>query len=315
MLVIRDSSDILRHLITIMMETEYSLSNGWKISTYILSAAIVGAMLYFFVDALSSSKDVLFWTGLFVAITALFGYFSIAACRSKIVFKNDEIIQYGTFKNKQLFFKEVKGIRVTSKIVVIESNAPNKSNIVISDYGYIKNNTMLLVFLSGRFHDLDKANYNRELTEILNDPEIGVSTEDRKHKLIGTKKVARILNSLGIAIALWLFIYPHPYSLAICAGLIYPFIVLVYFFKDQEVFTLLDTEKKSAYPSLNSALVMPPLGLLIRALLDFDLLYFKDCIMPVMAMFIVLTLTMWKLFESRGANEIWNPIEIRTLNR
>jgi hypothetical protein len=152
---------------------------------------------------------------------------------------------------------------------------------------------------------LTRKEYEDELIDILHDPQIGVSTSYREHKLISAKKVARILNALGIAIGLWLLVYPYPYSLSLYAGLIYPFIVLVFFFKDQEVFTLLEPQKKRAYPSLGAAFVVPSLVLLIRAMLDFDLLYFKDCLMHVMAAFVILSL-IFALFIKMGKNKTSN---------
>ena len=280
------------------MEQEFTISKGWKIFTYIFSIAVIGTGLYFFINALQTGKDIWLWTGLFVGMAVFFGYCTLAAYRKKIILKNDEIIKCGTFNTKRLPFSRIKGYRINDRHIILVSTESNKHNIVIDDYSYMKNSGELLVILHNRFIDLDKADYKNELDEIMHDPTIGVSVHDREQKLVAAKKTARILNTLGMVIGFWLLIYPHPYPLSIYFGLVYPVFASVFFFRKQEIFTLLDTARKStAYPSLNSALAMPVFGLLIRAILDYDLLDYKNCIIAVVVVFIILALLFTLLIQ------------------
>lgn len=290
-----------------MMEQEFSISKGWKLFTFIFSIAFIAAMLFFLAGALASGKEIAFWLCLNVGSILLFGYCIISAYRKKTVLTKDEIVQYGTFNKKQLFFREVKGIRVSPRNVIIVSNDSFKSNLIISDYSYLTDNEELLRFLKHNFVDLDESDYNTELTEALHDTAIGTDIKDRERRLNNAKKVSGILNIGGLIITFWLFIYPHPYVLSLSIGLLYPIIATIYFFRQQEVLTLFDAEKKSAYPSLNTALFLPPAGLIVRALVQYDLLSFKDCILPIILSSIAFTL-MFLLFlrESKTkSNNFW----------
>ena len=273
-----------------MMEQEFSISKGWKIFTYTFSASIIAAMMFFLVEALLNRKEILLWLCLSIAIILLFGYCVISAYRKRTVLTKDEVIQYGTFKKKQLFFRDVKGIRVSTKNIVILSNNSFKPNLIIGDYSYLKDNEELLLLLRHNFVDLNESDYNTELTDVLHDTTIGTSLKDREQRLNSAKKVSRILNVGGLVITFWLFWYPHPYLLSLTVGLLYPITAMIYFFRQQEVLTLMNAEKKSVYPSLNSALILPPGGLLIRALVQYDLLNLKDCILPIILLSAAFTL-------------------------
>lgn len=284
-----------------MMEQEFIVKKGWRIFGYIFCTIVITGIFYLLIDAILSSKDILFWVGLNIVSISLFGYCLIAIYRSKIVLTRDAIIEHQAFKEKVLLFSEIKGFRVRGPKIVLEPNDAGKSKMMIGDFSHTKNGPELEEFLTSKFKNLDEADYETELTEVLHDSTVGTGLEDREQRLNGAKKVTRILNTGGLIITFWLFFYPHPYLLALSAGLLCPIIAMIYFFRQQEVLTLMSTEKKSAYPSLNSALTLPPAALIVRALIQYDLLSFKDCILPIIVSSIAFTL-IFLLFLRKSKN-------------
>lgn len=289
------------------MEQEFYIKKGWKIFGYVFCVAILIVMLYFLVDAILSGSNLLLWIGLNIGSILLFGYCLVAIYRSKIVLTLDSIIEYQAFKEKQLLFSEVKGYRIRGVKIVLEPNDSSKSKMVVGDFSYTVNGPALEEFLTNKFKNLDDVDYETELTEVLHDPTVGTDSESREQRLTSAKKGSRILNAGGLIITFWLFIHPHPYLFALSVGLLYPIIAMIYFFRQQEVLTLMSAEKKSAYPSLNSALILPPTALIVRALIQYDLLSFKDCILPIIlssAAFTLIFLLFLRASKTRS-NNFW----------
>ena len=105
------------------------------------------------------------------------------------------------------------------------------------------------------------------------------------------KTVSSYLNNIGLLLGLWLFIYPYPYKILISISLLYPFAALYAYYKYKGIITLEDDGNSKAdlkHPTLLSALVMPAFGITLRMLIDYDPVFFKDCIWPVVFIFIAL---------------------------
>lgn len=105
------------------------------------------------------------------------------------------------------------------------------------------------------------------------------------------KTLSSYLNNIGLLLCLWLFIYPYPYKILISISLLYPFVALYAYYKYKGIITLEDDDNSKAdpkHPTLLSALVMPAFGITLRMLIDYDPVFFKDCIWPVVFIFIAL---------------------------
>jgi len=291
------------------MKQEYSIAIGWKIFMYIFCAGIIGIVGYFFIDAISTSSNVPGWTGGFLAAIAFSGYTVLSLLRSKLIVTDDSIIDIGTFTTKQLLFSEVRGYKVfnnsKSEHLTIISKVAGKPNIRIGDPAYIGKGRQLYDFIRGKFIDLDQVAYDTELTEILDDPTIGATTTDRERYLATAKKYTGILNAAGGVVTFWVFIYPHPYPLPLYIAMVIPLIAILFFFKEQEVVNLVETQKRSAYPALTFALIMPALGLFIRALLQYDLLDYNKCVTPVAILFAVFAF-LFIVFIRKSKNKVTN---------
>jgi hypothetical protein len=105
----------------------------------------------------------------------------------------------------------------------------------------------------------------------LQDDELGRTSSEREEKLNKARKAAQILNTGGGATALWLFLHPQPYQWAIIAGLVVPILATIALWLHSGVIRL-DEKRNSAYPSLAIAVIGPAASLLLRVLLDFDIL-------------------------------------------
>lgn len=105
------------------------------------------------------------------------------------------------------------------------------------------------------------------------------------------KTLSFYLNNIGLGLGIWLFIYPYPYKMLISIALVYPFVALYAYYKYKGIITLEDdgdpkTDQK--HPTLLNAMVLPAFGITLRMIIDYDPVFFKDCIWPVVFVFIAL---------------------------
>ena len=263
------------------MKQTYTYAVGWKIFSYIFFFAVLILIGYFFVNALLSDKQIALWTFLFVGAIGFFGYGILSIIRSKVVISDDGITYITPFKTKQLLFSEIKGYRVqtgdrNSKSLIILSKEPGKPDLNIGDPSYFANSATLTAFIYAKFKDIDEEEYKVEEGQILLDPSLGFTEEGRAKKLQSVRNIVKVLNVIGAVIAFWLYLYPQPYPVPLYIALVYPFLALVYFVRNQSIVTLIgEIKKKSAYPSLSLAFICPPIAVFVRTLTDYDFLEFQ----------------------------------------
>jgi len=293
------------------MKQTYTYAVGWKIFSYIFFFAVLILIGYFFVNALLSDKQIALWTILFVGAIALFGYGILSIIRSKVVISDDGITYITPFKTKQLLFSEIKGYRVqtgdrNSKSLIILSKESGKPDLNIGDPGYFANSTALTTFIYAKFKDIDEEEYKEEEGEILLDPSLGFTEEERAKKLQSVRNIVKVLNVIGAVIAFWLYLYPQPYPVPLYIALVYPFLALVYFVRNQSIVTLIgEIKKKSAYPSLSLAFICPPIAVLVRTLTDYDFLEFQQLFQYVgivAGVLIFILLLLIRQSNARGMN-------------
>jgi hypothetical protein len=108
------------------------------------------------------------------------------------------------------------------------------------------------------------------------------------------KNLTSYLNNIGIAVSLWVMIYPHPYQVALTIALLYPLVTLYVFYRYRKTISLEDDDNKTItkQPSLITALTLPSFGLVLRAFIDYDLLVFTDSLLTWGIIVLVLTMVM-----------------------
>ncbi|HVS91913.1 MAG TPA: hypothetical protein VHE59_07785 [Mucilaginibacter sp.] len=285
------------------MNRTYTTTKGWKIFMYVICGASIAIVFGMFINAIVTKDSIAVFTTVFLVVSGLVILWIMAVKRSKPVVTDDSFTEFGVFRFRQLLFSQIKGFRViynsqnNNKRLVLIPAVTSLRKITIGDPSYFNDGNELYEFIQHKFTDLDQVEFNAEVTEIVDDPAIGATEAERQENFAKIKKAASVLNTIGLAITFWLFIYPYPYPLPIYVGLIYPFIVFIFFVRNQHVVTLTESKQRSAYPGLTLAFIMPPLGLMIRALVDYDLIEFSKCLIPVAVLLVVLTIMFFILID------------------
>jgi hypothetical protein len=272
-----------------MFEKEYTLSIGWKIFLYIFIAAMLigGAYMVY-----SSIADKSWWLGLIgIGLVALGLYLYLELKASKIIISDNGIKRVGYFNSRELLINDIKGYDTTQgkRITIRPVDKSNKA-IVLNDYTYFSDHREILEWILANCKDLDAEQERIGIEEIQNDDSYGYSGEERLAELKRLKRFCSYFNYGSIGLCFWLFIHPAPYDYAVLAGTIWPLIVILVFYLKRDVVTLNSAEdkKQAVYPSLSTALILPPLALLIRVLADFKLMQLTDMLLPAFTVIAVL---------------------------
>lgn len=219
--------------------------------------------------------------------------------KNKIVITNDSITRRSFIKRKELAIRHIKGYNINKDNIFIKPISSAYPQISISGISYWQNSQEIQHWLQTNLIDLDSAAYEEELQTILEDKGLGITTEDRQQKLASAKKICTYFNIAGIILFFVLLMFPRPYQLMISIALLMPMICIIVFYVNAGTITMVDDSKKNAYPTLSTALFFLVGALLLRMMIDYDLLDYTQCITPVIIIASSLAFVFFLIYKLR----------------
>jgi hypothetical protein len=259
------------------MQGEYRTAKGWRIFIYIFSPILItvfivtGIIPFIFED--SNTTVTILLVVFSLSMIALFSYGLIDAVKGKFVIEQDHLLSVTAFGSRALKFDGIRGYRVDQNYIHIIPIDTHQKKLKVSTY--TERSQQITDWLSTRYPELDTLEALEEEKNILDDFSFGMSKQAREYKLGEAKRIAKITNATGFVLFLWITFYPFPYSIAISLGIVYPLLVMVILYLYRGLLRM-DERKKSAYPSVVSGFLMAGLGLSLRALMDFNILEYKQ---------------------------------------
>jgi len=255
----------------------YKIAKGWAIFIYLFAPLLVGLfgwllILPFQNGDFSPSFDWIF-IPISIAMIALVVFGVIEVYKGKFIINSDSIKSISSFSNRVLKFDEIKGFTINEQYIFIEPKNKLNKRIKVSLYtgGYNE----ILKWLYEKYPNLDLINAIKEEHEILGDDSVGWTKEVRKEKLNRARKTAKIINLVAGIVAAWTFFYPTPYQYSIFIAAAIPIIALIVT-KASNGLIRIDEKKGSAYPSVIYAFIYPSVGIMLRALLDYEIFDYKN---------------------------------------
>lgn len=256
---------------------EYKIAKGWAIFIYLFAPILIGlfgwVLILPFLNGDFESNASWILIPVSIAMIALMVFGVLDAYKSRLIIQEDCIISISTFSKRELEFDDIKGFTVNEQYIFVEPKNKGKKRIKISNYigGYSE----ILHWLSENFPDLDLENVLVEEQEILNNETIGWTIEVREQKLIKARQTAKLINWAAGLTTAWTFFYPNPYQYSILSAMIIPIIALLVV-KFSDGLIRIDEKKGSAYPSVIYAFIFPSLGLMFRAVIDYDIFDYSN---------------------------------------
>jgi hypothetical protein len=116
--------------------------------------------------------------------------------------------------------------------------------------------------------DLDVEDHNAAIEVLETDARLGRNPDQRLRTLGSLHRLTARLSWGGLALAIWLFIYPRPYELAILVGVVTPLIALAVASLWPGLVVLVSGEDNDPHVSLAAFWLAPSLALGLRAMLD-----------------------------------------------
>lgn len=267
---------------------EYKIAKGWAIFIYLIAPFLIGLFGWLLIlpfqngDFSPNAGWILIPVSLAMIVLMIIGV--IDAYKGRLIIGEDRIISVSTLSIRELKLNEIKGFTVNEQYIYVEPNDRSKKRIKISRYtgGYGE----ILQWLSLSYTDLDLQNAIEEQQEILKDESIGWTKEAREEKLTKARQTARVINWAAGITATWTFFYPTPYQYSILTAMVIPIVALLVV-KFSGGLIRLDERKGSAYPSVIYAFIYPSLGILIRAIFDYDIFDYSNAWLPAVLITLV----------------------------
>lgn len=272
---------------------EYRLPKFWRVVSHLFSVGFILLALYLVYLGIMSDKQVLpllpFYGGA-VVLAALAWYVYKDAKVGKLILEDDRVTLISPLGTKSLHKDDIRGFREVENYIIVEPRDHKQSRLRISTY-FEKRNEIRRWF-DLYITNLEVAEWQEEVIEVLSDEELGLFSEDRVRKLDIARKVARGINISAWVVCGWIIFYPKPYELAAITGIALPWIAMTANYTYRNLMKGGDRDK-SAYPSVTEGFVLPGFALLLRFLFDYDILEYSNAWVMVG----VLTITMFILFQ------------------
>jgi hypothetical protein len=263
---------------------ELKIAKGWAIFIYLFAPLLIllfGWLLFlpFLPNQNEENSPELIWVlaPISIGMIALAIVGLLDTIYGKVVVEEGRIYSKSTLSNRQLLLSEIQGFRIDNNYIVIQPKEKEKKKIKISTY--FGKTDELIEWLDSQYPNLDLLNAEQEKEEILNDHSFGETVQQRESKLIQAHKTAKILNWIGGIVGVWTWFWTYPYEYAIILSIVIPIIALIVL-KLSGGLIRFDEKNGSAYPTIAYAFLAPCLGLLMRAITDFNIFNYEKVWLP-----------------------------------
>lgn len=257
------------------MEREYKIAFGWKLFMLIGSPPLCALFAWMaWMVMVKEPFDLtltLIMLPLSIGLIIMFVFGLIDMFFAKLVISRDRLKKANIWGTKELLFDEIKGFQSDKNHIYIIPKSENKKWLKISKY--YDNKAEWKSFIEHNFKDLDVQFYLDEVKEFREDKAFGLTETEKEENLRRTKKLTRILNYISCGAVLWYLINPDPYALLTAINLLLPVLGLVIVYREKGRIKVIKTEN-SPYPSLTATLSLPPIAIMIRTYLDFNVMDF-----------------------------------------
>ena len=272
-----------------MMNTEYTTSTGYKIFYSVLGLLAVGFALFLFKVPSHADSKLIFLLPLFILVLGIM--IIVNQLKRKLTISDTGITYANIFKSTTIPFDEVKGYRIGSKVIYVESDQDGRK-ITMNDYLSLGDSDSLKDWLRGNFKDLDKEDYESEKDAILHDASLGATEQDREQKLRNAK-IAAIGYSMGGILLVFVVVIVHRVSYAMSYLLMaYPLVGLVLMALSQGLIRLV-TKKSSAYKPALIGILAPSFMLIVQVISKTEMVSYDKLWVPALAVAFVMFIALY----------------------
>jgi hypothetical protein len=276
------------------MEQEYKVGLFGKIFYGLLAG---GALVFFSFLLISKPQN----SALIYLIFLIPALFCLAVLinlfKSRVIITDTSITRERLFYNKTLNFTEIKGVRVSSRLIVIEPVDASLGNLRISNYDYLTNDDDLVRYINTKFTNLNKQDIEKEKELFLQDEALGRTEQEREAKM---DKIRQI----GIAYIVWGFImcftliFVRSDYASLLVGMLYPVVGIILMKLSFGLIKFIGNSQKSHRLGIAVGLCMPVGLVFITAVVNYNLSALSSAIYIA----VVLGIALFVLLFNVGVN-------------
>ena len=278
------------------MQQEFTVKNGLKIFYYLLGAALIGAGL--FILTLPHRNNLTYFVPVY--FTAIGGIIVINAVWRKVTISNGTITIAGPFKTREIAISDVKGIRFGQKRITIVSKNPSQVDVAIVNYANLNSDNQLVNYLKGTFTDLDAVDLDEQQQNLLQDPNLGFTVEERQAKLGKAKRTAMAYNIGGVVVAVGCILLKQPIFTILAIA--YPLLSIAVIVTSNGLIKFFSDSKRSIYPFVILGFIAPTIALFAKSLAMYKIYSFDNFWLPFIGLGVVVAITIFRLGVNTSLN-------------
>ena len=250
------------------LHREYRTATGWLLFIYLFAPPLIVVFLVTPFLMMQKSLGIgLVFLVLMWGLAAFFLFSMLEARKARFIVTAHSLTYESLLGRKVIPMANLKGYRADWQYTYFVSINPTDPKIKIAytleDYANMQQ------WFTDRFPEIDQLAQEQEAAQVLIDPALGPTEEDRLTAVAQARQVAKVVNGAGIVAAAWL-LHLQPYRWAVVAAIAVPLLAVAALWLHRGTLRL-DERGNSAYPSVLMALFFPSLALTGRAAFDFEL--------------------------------------------
>jgi hypothetical protein len=255
---------------------EYRASMKWKALLSICAVLIGGLGVWVGWLAFHPVNGGIASLLLLATVSAGFIFLGVAgaasAFKSKVTLFADRIEVEGILMRNTLLRSQIRGWRIkpSTPLTLVVQPREKRGNAIKVGLLFPIDHEFSKWFDS--LPSLDEEEMNASLDEIEKNTDLGATHSERSENLGRARTQTRILTIVSVPAYLWGFFYPHPYALSITVLSILPCVGVAMVWRSKGLIRI-DQRKNDIHPTAAYAVMFPPLVLLLRAVLDFNILW------------------------------------------
>jgi hypothetical protein len=233
----------------------------------VIALSVVGGV-FFLVDA--EFVEIGWLMATTCACFLLLGSYVVAsALRTCVVLHADAIELHGVFSMRRMAREDIAGRRLLPMqhgppVIKLFPRFTQVRAQTLTQY--LETDPAFDAWFAG-IPDIDAEEKQASLDALLEDPEVTGSKEERLARLKRARRIAGVIVFATFVICGWLWIYPHPYELAIVCTALLPWIAVLTAVRGGAVYRI-NPKHNDVGADLTAAVMVPGFALLVRAIID-----------------------------------------------
>jgi hypothetical protein len=285
----------------------YAVTPAWKAGIFILTGILLLGSLAaaweigVIANETRHTPQGLVLVFLAVIIATAVGFYMVDTLVSSIVLNSDRLEIQELWRRRRILRADIESQQVlhppnSPQVLVLRLKAPDKRKIKLTAM-WNTDETWKSWFAS--IPDLDAEAAKAFVAAIDANADLGSTPAERQQRLASARSVARYAIWANMGLFAWAYVYPRPYQWVILVLAVIPWAAIVIIARSPGLYTF-NAPRGSGRPDLTILLISPGLLLMVRAILDIQILDWQrlfECALVLAAVLMVTIL--WAIPAAR----------------